>query len=59
LARFKNRKLDAVRFSVLPPPFNRWLIFIDRRQTSGNHPGDLRNAKLAWKTDSFFLRTTP
>jgi plasmid stabilization system protein ParE len=27
LARFKNRKLDAVRFSVLPPPFNRWLIF--------------------------------
>lgn len=27
LARFKNRKLAAVRFCVLPPPFNRWLIF--------------------------------
>ena len=26
LARFKNRKLATVRFSVLPPPFNRWLI---------------------------------
>ena len=27
LARFKNRRLAGVRFSVLPPPFNRWLIF--------------------------------
>jgi len=26
-ARFKNRRLAAVRFCVLPPPFNRWLIF--------------------------------
>lgn len=27
LARFKSRKLAGVRFSVLPPPFNRWIIF--------------------------------
>jgi plasmid stabilization system protein ParE len=26
-ARFKNRRLTGVRFCVLPPPFNRWLIF--------------------------------
>jgi len=26
-ARFKNRRLAGIRFSVLPPPFNRWLIF--------------------------------
>ena len=31
LARFKNRKLAAVRFSVLSPPFNRWLIFYQFR----------------------------
>lgn len=33
LARLKNRRLAAVRFCVLPPPFNRWLIFyrIDNR----------------------------
>lgn len=27
LARFKSRRLAGVRFGVLPPPFNRWLIF--------------------------------
>jgi plasmid stabilization system protein ParE len=27
VARFKNRRLAGVRFCVLPPPFNRWLIF--------------------------------
>ena len=27
LARFKNKRLAAVRFCVMPPPFNRWLIF--------------------------------
>ena len=26
-ARFKNSKLKSVRFLVLAPPFNRWLIF--------------------------------
>ena len=26
-ARFKARALKAVRFLVMPPPFNRWLIF--------------------------------
>ena len=31
LARFKNRKLATVRFCVLPPPFNRWLIFYQMR----------------------------
>ena len=31
LARFKNRKLAGIRFSVLPPPFNRWLIFYQLR----------------------------
>ena len=31
LAKFKNRKLANVRFSVLPPPFNRWLIFYQVR----------------------------
>ncbi len=31
LARFKNRKLAAVRFCVLPPPFNRWLVFYQLR----------------------------
>ena len=27
LARFKNRTLKSVRYFVLAPPFNRWLIF--------------------------------
>jgi toxin ParE1/3/4 len=27
LARLKNRRLVGVRFCVLPPPFNRWVIF--------------------------------
>jgi plasmid stabilization system protein ParE len=27
LARFKHRELKGVRFFVLAPPFNRWLIF--------------------------------
>lgn len=27
MARLKHRRLAGVRFSVLPPPFNRWLIF--------------------------------
>ncbi|MGD0744843.1 MAG: type II toxin-antitoxin system RelE/ParE family toxin [Verrucomicrobiota bacterium] len=27
LASFKNRRLVNVRFWVLPPPFNRWLVF--------------------------------
>ena len=26
-ARFKHRSLKGVRFFVVPPPFNRWLIF--------------------------------
>jgi plasmid stabilization system protein ParE len=26
-ARFKHRALKGLRFSVLPPPFNRWLVF--------------------------------
>jgi plasmid stabilization system protein ParE len=26
-ARFKPRALKGVRFLVMPPPFNRWLIF--------------------------------
>ena len=31
LAKLKNRQLAAVRFCVLPPPFNRWLIFYQLR----------------------------
>lgn len=27
LARLKQRRLAGIRFSVMPPPFNRWLIF--------------------------------
>lgn len=26
-ANFKHRSLKGVRFCVMPPPFNRWLIF--------------------------------
>ena len=26
-ARFKHRALKGVRYFVLPPPFNRWLVF--------------------------------
>ena len=29
-ARFKHRALQEVRYFVLPPPFNRWLIFYQR-----------------------------
>ena len=29
-ARLKPRQLAGVRFSVMPPPFNRWLIFYRR-----------------------------
>jgi plasmid stabilization system protein ParE len=27
LARFKSKKLADVRFSVLPPPYQKWLVF--------------------------------
>ena len=27
VANFKNRRLVNIRFWVLPPPFNRWLVF--------------------------------
>ncbi|HMP81115.1 MAG TPA: type II toxin-antitoxin system RelE/ParE family toxin [Verrucomicrobiota bacterium] len=27
MARLKNRRLANIRFCVLPPPFNRWVIF--------------------------------
>ena len=27
VTRLKNRRLTGVRFCVLPPPFNRWLMF--------------------------------
>lgn len=27
LARLKHRRLVGIRFCVIPPPFNRWLIF--------------------------------
>jgi len=27
LARFRHRALEGIRFFVLAPPFNRWLIF--------------------------------
>jgi toxin ParE1/3/4 len=27
LARLKAQRLAGMRFSVMPPPFNRWLIF--------------------------------
>ena len=27
VASFKNRRLANIRFWVLPPPFNRWLVF--------------------------------
>lgn len=26
-ANFKHRSLKGIRFCVMPPPFNRWLIF--------------------------------
>jgi plasmid stabilization system protein ParE len=32
LASFKNRRLANVRFWVLPPPFNRWLVFYRSRE---------------------------
>ncbi len=27
VVRLKHRRLAGVRFTVMPPPFNRWLIF--------------------------------
>lgn len=55
-ARFKSRKLTAVRFSVLPPPFNRWLIFY---QLPG---GEVEILRVVYGTqnwrgnpDSFFI----
>jgi plasmid stabilization system protein ParE len=32
LARLKNRRLAKIRFAILPPPFNRWLIFYRLRE---------------------------
>jgi plasmid stabilization system protein ParE len=56
LARFKNRKLAEVRFSVLPPPFNRWLVFYQLR---GGEVEILRviYSTQNWrgKTDAFFI----
>jgi len=31
VASFKNRRLFKIRFWVLPPPFNRWLVFYRSR----------------------------
>ena len=56
LAKFKNRKLATVRFSVLPPPFNRWLVFYQLRG------GDVEIIRVIYgtqnwrgKPDSFFI----
>lgn len=56
LARFKNRKLAAVRFCVLPPPFNRWLIFYQQ------HGGEVEILRVVYGTqnwrgnpDTFFI----
>jgi plasmid stabilization system protein ParE len=56
LARFKNRKLAAVRFAVLPPPFNRWVIFYQIRG------GEVEIIRVIYGTqnwrgnpDSFFI----
>ena len=56
LARFKNRKLAAVRFCVLPPPFNRWLIFYQQ------HGGEVEILRVVYGTqnwrgnpDAFFI----
>ena len=56
LARFKNRKLAAVRFCVLPPPFNRWLIFYQQ------HGGEVEILRVVFGTqnwrgnpDAFFI----
>ena len=35
LARFKHRALKGVRFFVLTPPFNRWLIFYKQADKGG------------------------
>ena len=56
LACFKNRKLAAIRFCVLPPPFNRWLIFY---QMSGGEVEIIRviygTQNWRGKADSFFI----
>ena len=39
LARLKHRRLAGVRFSVMSPPFNRWLVFY---RLSGNEVEILR-----------------
>jgi plasmid stabilization system protein ParE len=56
LARFKNRNLVRVRFSVLPPPFNRWLVFYQQRG------GEIEIIRVIYGTqnwrgnpDSFFI----
>ena len=33
-ARMKDRRLKDVRFWVLPPPFNRWLVFYSLKDDS-------------------------
>jgi plasmid stabilization system protein ParE len=34
-ARFKNKRLKDVRFWVLSPPFNKWLVFYRRTKPEG------------------------
>ena len=46
LARFKNRKLATVRFSLLPPPFNRWLIFYQL------HSGEVEIIRVIYGTQN-------
>lgn len=56
LACFKNRRLAHVRFCVLPPPFNRWLVFYQLRD---NEVEIMRvvYGTLNWhgKSGSFFI----
>jgi plasmid stabilization system protein ParE len=50
-ARFRHPKLKTLRFFVLPPPFNRWLVFY-RPAKSGVEIARVVYGTVNWRQES-------
>ena len=50
-ARLRPSALKAVRFLVLPPPFNRWLIFYEPLPTGGVYVRRVWYGTMNWRDE--------
>ncbi len=48
-ARLESKLLKSVRFLVLPPPFNRWLVFYEPARSGGVYIRRVLCGHLDWR----------